>query len=698
MVEINPGIGNSESDSWTKSLIRKISLDIELLNNVEKNILSQLHTKDFINLKFLFSTEVLDASLGLLNKLLELEKQRFEQLIKLPLESISFEDILNIESTDLHYFWTILNHIASVNNSDKIRQIITSFEWSYIEFQNSKSLNKDYFKIVEYCRAHSNLDSDQQRVLDLIIRELKLKWVDLSDWGKLLLNEIDIELASFSNKFKNNLLDSKKWFEIIITDYEKIKDIPEDILNNAKKSAENKGVDGYLFTADPNAYTSLLEYCSDWEIRKLAYDMWHKFSSYWEFDNRKIVIELIKLRKQKSEILWYKNYAELSLQKKMATSPDEVFSVIGWIRKKAKEKLHAEIEELKSHFWLEDIQSWDFPYYEKKYIKEKYNIDHVKLKEYFEFNNVLTYFFNFVKNFYGLEFKEINVENFDEKVRIYEVYKDWKLVSYCVLDLFYRKEKRAWAWVGTIRSKDILKWCIPIVTSNCYIQENLNWPTLLSYQNLKTLFHEFGHVLHEILSQSPYAQLSWLKVEWDFVELPSQLTENWITDPDCLKSVSRHIINWEQIDQDIVTNLKNTSTFGRWSLIIRQNEFALIDMMLHTLENIPESVEELDELILNYINQIWYYQRWDEYKMYASFQHIFVSSYAAGYYSYMRADIIVAQAWEYMKSQWIYDPNVWKHFIDTILWQWARKSASEMFQDFTWEWVSMDPFLKRNGL
>lgn len=671
-------------------------------SEIKEKIISELNRNDFPNLEFLFSEEVLDNALDLFRELLETEKAKFEETLKTSNEELNFEKIFyNPEDNDnLWYFWALLNHLSGVNDSEKIRNIIDDFEQEYQEFADYVGFSKDYYDKIVYISENETLDAEQSRIVSETIKWFKLKWINLSLDKQNQIKEINLKLADITNKFNKNCLDSQAEYEFVINDFEIIKEVPEDVLKLAKNLAEEKNISGWLFNADPTFYTNLMTYCSDKSVREKLLKDRASFASSWKFDNREIVLEILKLKLEKAKILWYKNYAEYSLESKMASSPDEVKKLIEWISIKAKDKAISEIENIKNYFKISEFEAWDLWYYENKLIKEKYEIDEKEIKKYFKLENVLAYLFDFVSKFYSLELKEIKTPVYNDDVKVFEVWRKWKFISYYMIDLFYRKEKRAWAWADNLRSRDYSKEFKrePLIINCCNFQKQTETDTLISMRDAETIFHEFGHALHEMLSESKYSSLSWFNVEWDFVELPSQIHENWVWERESLKLLSKHHITWEPLSEEILDKFKKLKNLSSWYFTTRQNEFALLDMMFYTLEELPETIEELDKINLDFVNKIWLFERWEYYKTYATFSHIFWGWYAAGYYSYMWAEILEAQAWEHIKANGIFNPEIGEKFISTILGQGSRKDASELFRDFVGQDVSADSFMKRKWL
>lgn len=660
----------------------------------KEKIIQELKNKNFPDLKFLFSNEVLDMASEILEQELENEKVKFEDFLKLENSSLTFDSFE--DESILDYFWSLLNHFESVESSDKVRDIIENFRPKLQDFSNEVAYSKPYFEKLEYVNNVLSLNIEQKRIMDLRIKSYKDRWIDLPLEKQEEIKKINKKLWELSDKFTNNIVDDEKTFEYVITDFELIKDLPSDVLEVAKMAWEEKR--GYLFDSDPTSYSAIMKYCTSKEIRAYFEKASYTTASAWKFDNREIVLELLKLKDAKAKLLWYKNYAELSLKDKMADSPEQVFELLNSTSEKATIKAELDLKEVKDYFNLDHIETYDLAYYTRILKEEKYSLDEKVLKNYFEFEDVLSYLHRFIENFYSLEIKESSIESYNNDVRVYEIYKEGKLISYYFLDAFYRKWKRPWAWADNLREKEYFPdFGVPVILNVCNFQKANSWKTTLYLRDVETLFHEFWHALHELLSESKYSELSGFWVEWDFVELPSQLLENWVSDKDSLKKLSKHIETWENFSDEIMSKLEKIKTFMTWVFVARQNEFALLDMSLYSSE-IPKNTEELDSKILEIVNKYSIFKRWEDYKMYCSFNHIFGWWYAAGYYSYMWAEIIEADVFSRIKEMWMFSSATWEKLLKTIIWQWTRKKATELFFDFMWREVENKAFMERYWL
>ena len=672
------------------------------VKEIKNKIITELKSPKMPNFEFLFSKDSLENSLELLKYLLDQEKQKFYKKLSLENSKITFKTFNDDSLLDI--FWSYLNYLKWIYNTDKIREIIEEFEPLLMDFNNYVSYNKRYYEMLCYLLEKSNLDTQQEKIICDSIKSYKVRWINLDTKKQDKLKKINKRLSELSINFSNNELDSENNFFYHIETDEYLSELPKEILTQAKKMAIKKKKSWYYFTANPSEYTAIMNYCSSSDIRYDFYVSRHSFASNWKYDNRKIVLEILQLREKKAKLLWYKNFAELSLEFKMANTPKQVIDLLIDINKKAIKKAKEEILELEKYFKVSNLKPWDLNYYFRKYKEENYNINYKELKKYFEFEKVLSWLHEIVFRLYWLKFKQLENSNknlFLKDARFYEVYdKDNSLISYYILDPFYKSEKEAWAWSDNIRDKHEGR--IPIIINVC----NFNPPSikhkgsnvsLLSFLEVETLFHEFWHAIHEISSKTSYSDLTWFGVEWDFVEVPSQFMEHYIEDKESLDIFSEHYITWKLLPEKLIDSLKKSEKLWSWNFVIKQNEFALLDMVLH-LEKAPIFVKELDEKTIDIANKFSIHKKIDNYKMYASFSHIFAWWYAAGYYSYMWAEIIELDIWAEFKKKGIFNKRIADRFFAKILSAWSTKKASKMFYEFMWREVSLFAFFERKGI
>ena len=655
---------------------------------MRSEILSELKKWWIPNLSFFTKQESLDILPSLLEELLQVEKDKFIILLNKDNSDIKFDDF--VEDSLLDYLWRILNHLDSCYSIPQLRDIISNFRPLLEDFVNEEAYSYPYYKKLLWMRDNYDLTSDQLRILELWIKNYQQRWIDLPKDKQDALKELNKQYSEQWEKFQHNLVDEQLWFSYKIYDVDSMKEMPSDLLKTLKTSDDW----AYVIDADPTLLWNVLKYCSNAEIRKELYTKMQTWATDWKYDNRPVALNLLGIAKKKSEILWYNNTAEYFLWDTMAKEPETVYNFIKSISDKSLLKTKDEIDSLKTFFSLDTLLSSDISYYVRKYKEEKYALDENEIKQYFEFENTLSWLHAFVKEFMWIELRPI-VNEFSGEEKWYEVYKNWKLISYYILDAFYRKGKRPWAWADVLREKN--DGVIPIVFNVANLQKNNNGPTLLYLRDVETLFHEFGHALHTMFSESKYAYLSWFNIEWDFVELPSQLMENWVSDSESLSKLSKHYLTWESLPNEIIDKLQALKTFMKWYWVARQNELALVDNYFYT-HSVPNDVNELDKEYLEVVNRFSPFERDINYRMYCSFLHIFWGGYEAKYYSYMWAEAYEADVFSKIKENWIFNPSIWYRYRDLILSQWARKPAKELFFDFMGRELSDDALMKRYWL
>ncbi|MCH8518971.1 M3 family metallopeptidase [Candidatus Gracilibacteria bacterium] len=710
---------------------------------IKQKIRQELKNPEFPNLKFLYSQEVLKIALEVLRELLEEEKQDFEQKISqkyigLDMQLLSFEvkgensredyEELSFETfrdfSELDYFFSILSHYQGIHNDEQMRHIIETFEPEYIAFGNEIAYSKRYYEMMKYCYENLESSSTQHlspalscqereqtqkkiRILKYSLDVYELRGIALNEEKQSRLKEISQKLSELTQKFGNNVLDSKKEFEYIISDESIIFDMPEEDKQVARKKAEEKGRDGFLFDASHSSYSAIMKYCCNGGVRKYFYDARNKFASEGKYDNREIILEILRLRQEKAQILEKNNYAELALHFKMAESPEKVISLLDNISQKARKKAEEEIIELKKYFGLKEISLWDMSYYARKLKEEKYALDERELRKYFELTSVKNGMLEIGEKIFGVKFEKQDMGEYlyNQDIELYKVTKNGVFLSYFLCDFYYNPLKRQGAWADVMRSNELQKISesepreiSKIVLNVCNFQQGTDGKTLLSYSDVETMFHEFGHALHEILSTSEYSELSGFHVEHDFVELPSQLLENWCRHEDGLRIFAKHFDSGEFMSSNMLDTLKILETFGNGFFVLKQNEYALMDMKLHS-EDIPQSVGELDTKVQNLAQKLSPLPLGDKYSQHTTFTHLFDGGYAAGYYGYIWAEILEKSVWKkFLDTGSIFDRDVSIQLTDIIFRQGAQRDGKDIFFEFTQSEPSIDAFLEMKGI
>ena len=648
------------------------------------NALSQSWIPDF---SLFLSSESEKEVLALLFDLLEQEKSNFcallvklkekesrEELLNLPNDQL-FEILeLNVNENQLSTLWNLVNHLYSVGLAPKFREIIEQFQGAYLAFADEISYSQDYYLINRDAAQKKGRTSEEIRIFTLRLEDFEHRGINQLEAIQSQIKTINQKIAKLSDQIQNNVVDDQQNFSYTTDNLEAFSHMPALSLEKIKNTSKENWK--LTIDYDPNLLLDILRYCDDSQIRQDIYWIREQRASKAPYNNKPLILELLKLEEEKAKLLWYWSFADYQLKLRMAGSSKNAKNMIHQIFEKAFPKAQEEIETLKNHYQLDKLESRDLAYYTRKYKEEVFELQEEKLKEYFEFTHVLNWLHSFVGKFFGIEIKK----TWETKDNLYyEVFKDWNLISYFFLDAFYRPGKRPGAWADILRAKNTNQ--LPIILNVCNFQKVQSWPTLLKLSDVETLFHEFGHALHAMLAESKYAELNGFNVEWDFVELPSQLLERWASEAESLRQLSKHYQTWAPLPNKSLENIKKLSTFMMGNWVIRQNELAILDLTLYS-ESTPENIETLDQKILEIVNQYSLFKRDEKYQMYCSFLHIFGGWYAAGYYSYMRAEALEADVFSKIKKKGLFNPEIWHQYRDQILAQGTKKPAIELFEDF----------------
>jgi oligopeptidase A len=390
--------------------------------SLKQQIYTALQNPDFPDLQFLYSSEALAIAPEILEELLEEEKNDFQKKLEIPDSEISFDTFDDVSILD--YYFSLLEHYQGVLGDDTIRTILEDFEPLYIDFGNEAAYSQRYYEMLKICLETCDLDTEQTKIISEGIEHFEVRGIALPEDKQEELKSISKKLSEIQQRFSNNVVDSKKSFEYIITNELTISDMPADDKQVAQRRAQKSEKEGFLFDSSQGSYMSIMKYCSDNQVRKDFYEARQQVATSGEFNNKPLILEILTLRERKAEILGFNNYAELSLKFKMAESPEQIIALFSDISEKAKPKAQSELDEIREYFNLQDLQNWDVSYYANKLREEKYDFDSKKLKEYFVFENVLTGMFETISRLYNLEFKEIVTSKYNEDVTVYEVYRD----------------------------------------------------------------------------------------------------------------------------------------------------------------------------------------------------------------------------------------------------------------------------------
>lgn len=627
-------------------------------------------------------------------------------------EAPTFEntiEALSFSGDQLDRVSNIFFNLHSAETNDEIQKIAQEVSPLLSEFGNDVRLNEKLFarvKSVYEQKDSLNLNAEQTTLLDKKYKSFSRNGANLPEDKKNELREIDKELSKLSLEFGENVLAETHAFQLHITDLSDLSGLPEGVIEAAAETAKSLEKDGWVFTLDYPSYVPFMTYADNRELRrKLAIAFGSKGFRNNELDNQQIVLKITKLRFERAKLLGYDTHAHFVLEERMAESPAKVKQFLEELLAKARPAAEREFKQLsnfaKEKDGIETLEKWDGAYYSEKLKQELFSLDDEKLKPYFKLENVLQGAFTVANKLFGLTFVEINdIDKYHQDVVTYEV-KDsaGNLVSIFYADFFPRKGKRNGAWMTSFKSQYIVGGNNerPHVSIVCnFTKPTETKPSLLTFNEVTTLFHEFGHALHGMLANTVYPNLSGTSVYWDFVELPSQIFENWCYEPEALALFAHHYQTGEVIPQEFITKIKESASFQEGMATLRQLSFGLLDMGWHAQD--PTKITNLKAFETEQFASTQLYPDVAENAMSTSFSHIFQGGYSSGYYSYKWAEVLDADAFEYFQEQGIFNAEVAKKFQENILSKGGTEHPMTLYKRFRGKEPKPDALLKRAGL
>lgn len=618
-------------------------------------------------------------------------------------------EALEFSGRQLDRISSIFFNLNSAETNDTIQKIAQEVSPLLSEFSNDITLNEALFKRVKavYDRKDSlNLTVEQQTLLDKKYKSFSRNGANLPEEKKQKLRTIDKELSQLTLKFGENVLAETHNFEMLITNEDELSGLPEGVLEAAKQLAENKNKEGWMFTLDYPSYIPFMTYADNRALRKkLAIAAGKKAFKGDALDNQNNVLQIAKLRFERAQLLGYQTHAHFVLEERMAKTPAKVEKFLEELAVKAKPAALREFKELQE-FAIEldgtvDLQKWDSAYYAEKLKQKRFDLDDEQLKPYFKLENVINGAFKVAQKLFGLQFEEIDtIDKYHNEVLTYKVTNtEGQLISIFYADFFPRAGKRNGAWMTVYKPQFVKEHTNerPHISIVCnFTKPTKTKPSLLTFNEVTTLFHEFGHALHGMLANTTYPSLSGTSVFWDFVELPSQVFENWCYEKDALELFATHYQTGELIPMDLVQKIKDSSAFHEGMQTLRQISFGLLDMSWHGID--PTKITDVKTHELEAFEGTKLFPDVKENCMSTSFSHIFQGGYSSGYYSYKWAEVLDADAFELFKEKGIFDHEVATKFKDHVLSQGGIEDPMVLYKRFRGKEPQPEALLKRAGL
>ncbi|MCX8677595.1 MULTISPECIES: M3 family metallopeptidase [unclassified Apibacter] len=598
-------------------------------------------------------------------------------------------------------------NLNSAETNDYLQSLAEEISPMLTEYANDIILNEQLFekiKIVYDTTLKSKLSQEEVRLLDKTYKDFSKNGALLSSEDKNNLRQISNELAILSVKFGQNVLKETNDYFLHISESKDMEGIPESIKEMAKQEAENRNLKGWVFTLHYPSYVPFITYSANRELRKEIYTAYmQRACKDNEYNNEDIIHKIVELRSKKAKLLGFKTYADLILQERMASAPKLVYDFLYDLLHKAKPFAQKEIQDLKniaSRDGITEMMPYDHAFYAEKLRQEKFSFSEEELKPYFPLHQVLNAAFDVAKKLYGLTFIEReDIQKYHSEVKVYEVFNDkGKHQALLYTDFFPREGKRAGAWMTSYKGQfktlsDNIRPHISIVCN--FSRPNGEIPSLLTFSEVTTLFHEFGHALHGILANTTFESLSGTNVYWDFVELPSQFMENYVFEKEFLKTFALHYQKGDMLDEEKIDKIVASANFMQGYQTLRQIGLGLLDMAYHTDE--LTSDQGIEDFEVEKIKETQLYPHIKNTCISTSFSHIFQGGYAAGYYSYKWAEVLDADAFDYFKERGIFDKETASKF-ESLLSKGGTEDPMELYISFRGRRPQSEALLKRAGL
>lgn len=614
---------------------------------------------------------------------------------------------------DLANCWSPISHLNGVMNSQDLRTAYNACLPLLSEY------NTWLGQHTRLCAAHkdianaehfSALECGQQRAVTNALRDFHLAGVSLPDEEKARYGELKMRLSELASKFGENVLDATNaWSKVVSKD--DLEGLPASALAAAKQAAENAELDGYLINLEFPSVQPVLSYCDNEALRREVYTANCTRASdqgphAGQWDNSSIILETLELRAELAQLLGFQNYAELSLAKKMANETQQVTLFLQELNQHSRAQAQRELSELQSfaetHFAIEQLNAWDIPYYAEKLRQHRFNFSQEDIRPYLPITKVLPGLFEVVKRLYGVEIEKCTAfDSYHPDVQLFEINEHGKTIARFYLDLYARADKRGGAWMDDCRVRrrvgEHLQ--LPVAYMVCNFTPAVgDAPALLTDSELVTLFHEFGHGLHHMLTQQTVAAVSGINgVAWDAVELPSQFLENWCWEEEALAFISGHYLTGEPLPTDLLSKMLAARNFQSAMLMARQLEFSLFDFRLH-LENKPDNQSQVQQLMDDIRDEVAVVVPPPFNRFGHSFSHIFAGGYAAGYYSYKWAEVLSADAFSRFEEEGIFNSSTGADFRTNILEAGGSQDAMNLFVAFRGRKPDIEPLLRHCGI
>ncbi len=615
----------------------------------------------------------------------------------------------------LHQAWSPVSHLNGVMNSPALREAHESCLEMMTDYYTWVGQNRalfDAYRAIADADEFSSLSQAEQQVVNNALRDFRLSGVDLPAEKQARFTELARQMSSLNSRFSNQVLDATQAWQKHLSDDALLAGVPATAMGLMKQAAAAQSLDGYLLTLDAPCYLAIMTYCDNRELRREIYTAYGTRASHLgpqagQFDNSEVMTALLTARQAQAQLLGFDNYAELSVATKMARSTEEVLDFLNDLA--VKTRPHAELEfEVVTAYAAEhggpnQLSAWDVSYYSEKLKESRFDISEEALRPYFPAPHVISGLFEVARRLFDIDVVQVNdIATWHPDVTTYEIQRAGAVIARFYLDIYARTNKRGGAWMDDCRVRrtdaggDLQ---LPVAYLTCNFSGPVgDDPALLSHDEVVTLFHEFGHGLHHMLTQINAAAVSGINgVAWDAVELPSQFMENFCWQAESLSFISGHYQTEEPLPKEMLNKLLAAKNFNAAMMMARQLEFGLFDFRLHA-EFDPETPDQIDQIIQSVRDQVAVVKPPADYAFQHGFAHIFSGGYAAGYYSYKWAEVLSADAFSKFIEDGIFNRQTGDRFLSTILEKGGSEEAMNLFVAFRGREPDVEALLKQDGI
>lgn len=623
----------------------------------------------------------------------------------------SFALPLEDHSEKLSRVWGPVGHMNAVVNTPELREAynenLTKLSAYYSDLSQDERLYQK-FKAIQSSEEFSSLTATQQKIINNEVRDFKLGGAELPDDKKARYKEIAKQLSKLSSQFSDNVLDATNDYSHLVTDEVELSGLPADAIEAAKSAADENNQQGWLFTLHFPSYLPVMQYANNQQLRETMYRAYSTRASEFnspELDNTPLIADILKLREEEAKLLDFANYAESSLATKMADTPEQVKDFLATLAKRAKPFAEQDMADLKAYgktLGFDTLKAWDISYVSEKLRQEKYAFSDQEVKQYFPENKVKAGLFKVVETIFGVQITPAKAPIWHETASFYQINNaQGQAIAYFYFDLYARKGKRGGAWMDECitRRKTPTGIELPVAYLTCNFSAPVGGkPALFTHDEVETLFHEFGHGLHHMLTQVDEYSVSGIKgVEWDAVELPSQFMENFCWEWEVLKNMTAHVETGDPLPRALFDKMLAAKNYQAGMQTARQIEFALFDIRLHS-EFDPNGKQTSQDVIEQVRDEVAVSipPKWNRFQN--GFSHIFAGGYAAGYYSYKWAEVLSADAYSLFEELGVLSEEAGTRFKTEVLEQGGSRTAMESFVAFRGREPSMDALLRHNGM